>query len=447
MLAIIALVVGAILLLALPTTISHAIRCSIDQIFRLGSCDNSSSIATRYPVSVTTKTVGWNGRVAVFNGSDTYTVTLTTFNDGTTQLSSTDVGAGGVGLKAGFHVDAGTVGVDATATASADLYGANSTTWNLPSTKLGSQYFNQLTDTSGLALAGHDVASSVGLGGLFDDVTGTSGPPTAGSLPHRYLNSSGVEGGLQGNAAADAEANLGIVHAGASLGLTLRKGLQRINSGPMKGDWVVRESLDASGTGGVAAALFGPHADLSGAASGEMSITFSPSMQPLTANVTATADGTWDAAPSSSSPSGSSKQFQPGEGDSASSEGASKAAGAEQSAASGEAPALTAESNSGSGSGTTFEGQIDLQADPQAGADVGAVIAGDPAAIPAALDDFNQHGTETIQHFWLDQSSEKYGGGVDAGAGVDGGVSNSSSTMRYQPPEVRENGGPWQRGG
>lgn len=448
MLAIIALVVAAILVLGLPSTISHSIKCSVYQIFGLGSCDSSGGIAQRYPVSVTTKTVGWNGRVAFVNSSDAYTVKLTTYNDGTTQLSTTDLGSSGVGLKAGVHVDAGTVGVDATATASADLYGANTNTWNLPNTKLGKQYFNQLSNTNGFALAGHDLASSLGLGGLFDDVTGTSGPPTAGSLPHQYLDSTAIEGGLQGNAAADAEANLGIVHAGASADITLRKGLQRINSGPMKGDWILRESLDAQGSGGLAAALFGPHADISGAASGEMSIIFSPSMHPLTADVTATADGTWDAALSSSSPSGSTAQLPSGEGGgSGGSAAPGGVSGNEQSAGAGEAPELHVDSNSGQGTGTTFEGEIDLQADPQAAADVGRVIAGDPTAIPTALDDFNNHGTETIQHFQLDQSSEKYGGGVDAGVGVDAGATNSTATMHYHPPEVRQNGGPWHTGG
>lgn len=441
MLAIIAVVVGAILVLALPSTISHAIKCSVYRILQLGSCDSSSGIAERYPVSVTVKTVGWNGRFAFVNGSDAYTVKLTTYNDGTTQLSTTDLGSGGVGLKAGFHAEAGTVGVDATATASADLYGASTIAWNLPNTKLGQKYYNQLGNTSGVALAGHDLAGSLGLGGLFDAVTGTSGPPTAGSLPHRYLNSAGVEGGVQGNAAAEAEANLGIVHAGASVDLTLSKGLQRINSGSMKGDWVLRESLDVQGSGGLAAALFGPHADISGAASGEMSIIFSPSMHPLRADLAATADGTWDAALSSSSPSGSSKQLSTGEGS------GSGASGNEQSAGAGEAPELTVESNSGKGAGTTFLGEIDLQADPQAAADVGRVIAGDPTAIPTALSDFNNHGTETIQHFQLDQSNEKYGAGFDAGVGVDGGVSNGTATMHYQPPQVRQNGGPWHTGG
>lgn len=445
-LAIIALIVGAIAVLGLPSTVSHAIKCSVYSILRLGPCDAAQQAAQRYPVSVTVKTVGWNGRVAIVDSSHTYTLKLTVYSDGTSQLSSTDDGSAGVSARAGFHADAGKIGIDATATAGADLYGANTITWNLPSKQLGEKYFNQLGNTSGAALAGHDLASDLGLGGVYDWATGTSGPPDTGSLPKKYLGDTSVEGGLQGTASAEAEANLGLVHAGASVDATLRAGLQRIDSGPQKGDWVYRESLDASGSGGLAAALFGPHADAYGGASGELTVTFSPDLKPLTADVTGTIDGTWGAGLSSSSPTGSSDQFKPGEGGSESSAGKAGAAGAEQSAGAGSDPVLSADSNEGKGGGTTFQGTIDLTAYPADTADIGQALLGNSTGIQNTITDFNRDGVETIQHFGFEQSTSKYGAGIDAGVGVDAGTTDSTSNMDYQAPQVRDHGGPWHTG-
>ena len=96
--------------------------------------------------------------------------------------------------------------------------------------------------------------------------------------------------------------------------------------------------------------------------------------------------------------------------------------------------------------GTSFVGTIDLAQHPQAEQDLQSVLEGDPAKIPALIDDMNSEGTETVQTYHITQSQSKWGASGSVGVGLGAGVDDGSSSANYDPPETRTDGGPWQKG-
>jgi hypothetical protein len=55
----------------------------------------------------------------------------------------------------------------------------------------------------------------------------------------------------------------------------------------------------------------------------------------------------------------------------------------------------------------------------------------------------NAHGTEYTQSYHLKKSSSTYGGEVNVGGGGGAELSDGDSSACYDPPRVRQNGGPW----
>jgi hypothetical protein len=266
--------------------------------------------------------------------------------------------------------------------------------------------------------------------GLFDDITGASGAPDQGSLPHKYMTSSTTGGGLQGSGDAGAHVNLGPLQGGVDINANANAGLQRVTYGSQKGDWQLVAGLNGNATGALADWLFGGQASAAGNVKGQVTVTYSPSGAPLTLQVTASGDKVWGVAPPSYI-------------------GAKSPDGATQPGGEGEkTPVLDVQNatSGGTGDGSTFTGTLDLSNDPQAAQDVTAILEGDTARIGDLVSQMNSNGTETIQTYHITRSDSKVGAGLSAGAGVGANLSDGNSNATYNPPQTREHGGQWHTG-
>jgi hypothetical protein len=444
-LAIVAALIGVVLLAVstLGPTIEHGAECLIAKVFGLNICASGPA----YPVSASSKTVGYSGRVAIVDGGHSYVITLTKLSNGTATITIVDTGNLGVSAEVGADASLGPLGgAGADASIGGGGYGDQTSTWTFPSWALAQRYFNQISQGSSLGLAAHDaVAGSVGqfpvLGslatGLFDRVTGASGAPSRGSLPHKYLSSTAAGGGVQGSGNAGAHVNFGPLQAGVNASLQANAGLEHLNSGPEKGDWQLVAGISGTADGDLANWLFGAQAQGAGNVTADVSVTFSPSGVPETLQVSASGDGVWGVAPPTSA--NLSIPGSPSEG--GSKEGGSKEGG-------GDEPLLSIQSDysGGSGVGSVFTGTLNLASDPRAAQDVSAILQDDPAQIGDLINQLNTKGTETVQTYSITRSNSTYGGKVSFGAGAGGSLSDGNSNATYKPPRTREDGGAWHNG-
>ena len=435
-------------------TFAHDVECLVERVFGHGC-----SAPAAYPVSSSVKNVGYNGRVTIVDGGHSYTITLTKLSNGTSTITAVNTGSLGVSAQVGAGAELGPLGgADADASIGGGGYGDQGETWTFPTWSLGQGYFNKISQGSALGLGAHDLVSSTAgslpifghsITGLFDSVTGASGAPNQGSLPHQYLSSTSTGGGLQGSADAKAGVNFGPLTAGVGAAIDAHAGVEHIGYGPDKGDWQITGGLDGEADGGLADALLGAQADGAGNVSGEVSVTFSPNGTPQTLEVVASGDGVWGIAPPHDAQvevPGSSN-----EGGSSSEGGSSGEGGSEpghQSDGGGDEPLLSIDSNgySGSGVGSMFTGTLDLSSDSQAEQDVNLILQGDPAPIGDLVSQLNSNGTESVQTFQITRSSTTYGAKASVVAGLGASLSDGTSNATYSPPETREDGGKWHKG-
>ncbi len=461
MLVFAALVVTAVLAIAsgLGLQIAHAIQCEVAKVLQLGGCSGGNV----YPVSATTKTIGYQGRVAIVDGGHSYTLTLTKYSDGSAKISLQNTGTLGVSARIGAQADLGKLGLDAHASAGGGVYGQGSAEWTFPDGATADKYWSKIASGNSLGLAGHDAFASSPLGlfpgatGLFDNITGAQGAPGSGSLPKQHLTSTGTGGGLQGSANASAGADLGpLASADLKAAINAQGGFEHINSGPDKGDWRGSVKLSGNADGSLSEALFGSHVGGSPSIDGTVTVTFGPNGQPLRLSVEANGQGVWDAAgPSgpqlprhlalgSSQSGGNSGAGNGSAGSSSGGQSSSTSGGGGSSGSSSRAPVLSSEPSGGSGAGSSFVGQLDLSQNPTAAGDVTAVLSGDVSKVGALVNDMNTQGTEYVQSYHVDQSSSSYGLEVNAGAGGGAHLNDGSSTKTYGPPRVRQSNGQWQ---
>ncbi|MBV9606251.1 MAG: hypothetical protein JO027_14140 [Solirubrobacterales bacterium] len=438
LLVLVAAIMAMLLSLGLASTIQRGIVCALDEIFHTGQC----AAAPSYPVSIATKTVGYDGRVIVFDGSHSYTVTLTHMSDGTAQISLVNTATLGVSARAGAEVELGPLGgAEAQAQAGGSVYLNGSTTWTFPSLSSAEKYWKQISSGNSVGLVINDGLDSVPLGGvaagLFDDITGDSGAPTQQSIDKRYLTATAAGGGVQGTASAGAGANAGSLGADIKASVSAQAGLEHINSGDQKGDWQGTVKLSLDGDGSLGDALFGPHASGIGSLEGDATVTFGPDFTPLSLEVTATGDGVWEGsgaggqAPEGSVHGGTSSES--GSGESGSGEG-------------GKSEPLLSISHQGAGGegvGSKFVGTLDLSNDPAAQSALEQVLEGNTAEIPVLIGDMNAHGSEYTQSYHLKKSTSTWGGQANAVGGVGADLGDGSSSACYDPPRVRQDGGPW----
>ncbi|MBV8998618.1 MAG: hypothetical protein JO304_06135 [Solirubrobacterales bacterium] len=441
--------VGTAALRTIGPTLAHDVQCLVQKILGQGGCGAGPA----YPVSASTKTVGYSGRVTIVDGGHSYQVTLTKLSNGTSTITVVDTGKLGVSVEASAGVDAGPlIGADAQASAGGGGYGDQRYKWTFPSWAQGQSAYNKISQGSALGLGAHDLVSSTAgsvpfFGGaithLFDSATGASGAPNQGSLPHKYLTSSSTGAGLQGSAGAKAGVNLLGPQSGVGATINANVGVEQITYGAQKGDRQLVAGLSGTADGALAGVLFGgAQANAAGNIQGQATVTFSPNGTPLTLQINASGDGVWGASPlqnvkaklptSSTSASGSSQQGGSG----------GEGGGAKP-------PTLTIETKGtgGSGVGTSFTGTIDLTSDPQAQQDVQGFLQGDPTTLGDLINQLNSHGTESLQTYHITRSNTTYGAKFSAGAGVGGQLNDGSSSATYDPPTTRQNGGPWHTAG
>jgi hypothetical protein len=240
---------------------------------------------------------------------------------------------------------------------------------------------------------------------------------------------------VQGTASAGAGANIGSLGADIKASVSAQAGLEHINSGALKGDWQGTVHLTVDGDGSLGDALFGPHASGIGSLDGEVTVTFGPDFAPRELEVTASGDGVWETTaeggqvPEGSAHGGtSSESGGGGEGEGGKSE-----------------PLLNVshEGAGGEGVGSRFVGTLDLSDDPAAQAALEQVLEGNTSMIAVLIADMNAHGTEYTQSYHVNKSSSTYGGEVNLGGGGGAELNDGSSSACYDPPRVRQNGGPW----
>lgn len=433
----------------LATTLGHNIECLIAEIFG-GRCPT----AAKYRVSSSTKTVGYDGRVAFVDGGHGYTLTLTKYSDGSATITVVNTGSLGASAEVGAGAELGHLGgAKADASIGGGGYGDKTSTWTFPSWSAAQTAWTKISQGNGLGLAAHDGASAaVGslpligsipivhntLTGWFDDLTGAKGAPGDGSLPKQYLSSTAVGAGGQGSANASAGVDFGPLSADVSASLAGNAGLEHITSGPQKGDWQLAAGLDGNAGGSLAAALFGD-ASAAGNITASAVVTFSPSGKPQQLEITASGDGVWDVGP----PSNDITLKVPGKSSSGSQSSGSDAG---SKASSSKEPLLSVESQSGGGSGvgTSFDATLDLTSDPQAVADLQSLLRGDPTKVGALIADVNSNGVETVQGYKISRSDSSWGAQVSAGVGGGAQISDGGSTVTYNSPKTRKYGGQWQ---
>lgn len=433
-----------------PTFGQHLV-CLVESIFGQGC-----SAPPAYPVSASVKSVGYSGRVAIVDGGHNYTITLTKLSNGTSTITAVNTGTAGVSAQVGAGVELGPLGsAGADASIGGGGYGDQSETWTFPSWTQGQKYFNQISQGNALGLGAHDLVSSTAgsipifgsdITNAFDSITGATGAPNQGSLPHKYLSSTSAGGGAQGSGDASAGVYFGPLSAGVSASLDAHAGLEHINYGPEKGDWQLTGGLDGNADGSLAGVLFGAQANGAGNVSGEVSVTFSPNGAPQTLEISAYGDGVWGIGPQQNAkvdiPNTSST-----EGGSSSST-TTTAGGSNRDKSGGESgkePLLSVQSQgvNGSGVGSLFTGTLDLSNDPQAEQDITSILSGNTAPIGDLITQINSKGTETIQNYQITRSSSNVGVNASVGVGVGVGLNNGSSSANYAPPEIRQDGGKW----
>lgn len=428
-------------------TFVRDVQCLVEKVLGHGC-----SAPAPYPVSASVKSVGYSGRVAIVDGGHSYTVTLTKLSNGTSTITVTNTGSLGVSAQVGAGVELGPLGsADADASIGGGGYADQSETWTFPTWGQGQSDFNKISQGNALGLGAHDLVNSTAgsvpffghaITGAFDDLTGASGAPNQGSLPHKYLSSTAAGAGLQGSGDAKAGVDFGPLSAGVGASLDAHAGMEHIGYGPEKGDWQLVGGLDGNADGSLAGVLFGAQADGAGNVNGEVSVTFSPSGTPETLEISAYGDGVWGVSPPTNA-----KLEVPG---SSSSEGGSSGSGEGGDGSGGESgkePLLSIESDGseGSGVGSMFTGTLNLANDPQAEQDVNLILQGDPAPIGDLVHQLNTSGTESVQTYHISRSSSTYGGKASVGVGVGASLIGGSSSAKYSPPETRENGGPWHK--
>lgn len=459
LLVLIAAIFTMVLALGLPGQLGRAVGCALDKIFHIGLCTSGPS----YPVSVTTKTVGYQGRVIIADAGHQYVVTLTNLSDGTGQISVVNTGTLGVSARVGAEVELGPLGgAEAQAQAGGGVYLNGTTTWTFPNWATAEKYYHQISSGDSAGLAINDALNSDPLGGhllagLFNDITGDQGAPSSHSIDKRYLTATAVGGGVQGTASAGAGANLGSLGADIKLGVSAQGGLERINSGPQKGDWQGSVQLSAEGDGSLGDALFGSHASGIGSLDGAATVTFGPDGTPLQLQVTASGSGVWEASASggavpegsahggTASESGGSESHSGGNGNGGNrgEGGNGGSGGGGESGKSEPLLSLSHDGAGGDGGGSRFVGTLDLSNDPAAQAALAQVVSGNPAGIPVLINAMNDHGTEYTQSYQLKQSNSTVAGEVNVGGGGGAEFNDGSSSACYDRPRVRQDGGPW----
>lgn len=446
--------------LGIAGKVAGAVACAVDKILQSGPCAPPPA----YPVSVTTKTVGYQGRFTFVDAGHQYVVTLTKLSDGTAQISLVNAGSLGLSARVGAEVELGPLGsAEAQAQAGGSVYLNGSTTWTFPTWAAAQKYWGQISNGDSTGLVVNDAVGSfpvIGstVAGWINDVTGDRGAPTKSSLPHRYLSATAVGGGGQGDASAGAGVDAGPINADISASVSAKAGLERITSGPQKGDWQGTVQLSVDGDGSLSEALFGGHAGGAGALDGEATVTFSPNFTPLELEVTASGDGVWEAAPSSPGPPDFSLHVpggsdSPGSGSesgngSQSGSGAGSGGNSESGSGSGSGKSepildVSQGSSGGSGAGSKFVGTLDLSSDPTAQAALAQVLQGNTAGIPVLVNEMNTNGTEYTQSYRLNKSTSTVGLELNAGGGGGAHFTDGTSSACYDPPKVRQQGGPW----
>ena len=445
LLVLIAAVFTLLFSIGMAGTLQRAVVCALDQIFQIGPC----AAAPAYPVSVSTKSVGYDGRVIIVDGGHSYTVTLTDLSNGTAQISLVNTGTLGVSARVGAEVELGPLGgAEAQAQAGGGVYVNGSTTWTFPNWASAEKYWKQVSSGNSAGLVVNDAADSVplfghALGGFIDSVTGAKGAPSVHSINARYLTATAVGGGAQGSASAGAGANIGSLGADIKASVSAQAGLEHINSGAEKGDWQGSIQLSVDGDGSLGDALFGPHGSGIGSLDGDVTVTFGPDFTPRELEVTASGDGVWEATgdggqpPEGSAHGGTSPE---------SGEGGKGETGDEGGGEGGKSQPLLSVSHEGAGGdgvGSKFVGTLDLSDEPAAQAALERVLEGDTSQIPVLIADMNAHGIEYTQSYHVNKSSSTWGGQVNVGGGGGADLNDGSSSACYDPPRVRQNGGPW----
>ncbi|MGN6871621.1 MAG: hypothetical protein ACTHMY_24765 [Solirubrobacteraceae bacterium] len=437
------LIAGIFMLLfatGLPGKAARAVVCAVDQILHAGLC----TPAPAYPVSVSSKTVGYDGRVIIVDAGHSYVVTLTHLSNGTAQIALVNTGTLGVSARVGAEVELGPLGgAEAQAQAGGGVYANGSTTWTFPNWSTADKYWHQLSSGNSLGLAVNDGLHSIPVAGdlsagLVDDITGDSGAPTQHSIDGRYLTATAAGGGVQGTASAGAGANIGSLGADIKASVSAQAGLEHINSGDLKGDWQGSVSLSVDGDGSLGDALFGPHASGIGSLDGEVTVTFGPDFTPRELEVTASGDGVWEATgQGGQAPEGSAHGGTGPESGDSTGEGGGEGAKSEP------LLSISHEGAGGEGGGSKFVGTLELSDDPAAQAALEQVLQGNTSQIPVLISDMNTNGTEYTQSYHVKESTSTYGGEVNAGGGGGGELHDGNSSACYDPPRVRQNGGPW----
>ena len=125
-LAVVAALIGVVLLVIGPLgpMIEHGAECLVAKVFQLDTCRAGPA----YPVSASTKTVGYDGRVAIVDGGHSYTITLTKLSNGTSKITAIDNGKIGVSAQVGADAELGPLGsAGADASIGGGIYGGTRT--------------------------------------------------------------------------------------------------------------------------------------------------------------------------------------------------------------------------------------------------------------------------------------------------------------------------------
>lgn len=426
-----ALILAAILAAApaLGGQITRSIVCHVEQILgNGGACASGGnqpgggSGANPYEVkcivSKSTNTANLEAKIVFVRVGDNVTLVKTTYSNGSSTYLLTHMGTAQAEAMLGGQLQIGGFGGTRELRAAIGGQLAGAKEWDFSNPQLAAAFEKQISNDGGWGTITHDLANNLLPPGASDaagwllnkvglhDYSGLPGP-------HQTY----VKGALVGGIKVGIDGGVGGASAALDAALTGAAGARVTTSGRDKGQTQAYIQLDGSGTASVLGQLFGTdQARLGGGAGGVgqvlVTVTVSPSGQPLNATITAWGGYTLGAA---------------GQAKGQLSDVINKS---------------TLKGHTGNGQGIQWSGSIDLTKHPD---DIAHLLAGlsSPAGIPGLIGDFNRDGTQQVQPFSLNRSQTSAGieGNVGVGAGLDG--ENIAMGQNFSPGQVKPPGLPW----
>jgi hypothetical protein len=455
-LLLVALIIGALLMIGIPGQFSRSVGCAVQRIFGYGGgcmAGVSNSAVMPCPTSAVTRTASDELQVLFIDVGHKNTLIETRSSDGRVDFTLVDNGTleAQAKLQAEAKIDGlGGFNAEATAAAGGELTG--SYTFSFSDAASAAAFAKQVQSGGGWGVIAHDIAGGIPvaapIAGGFLDLVGVHGAPNGASLAdqyHRYLTSAFVGAGAAGQVKALASGELGPASGELGAELSGALGFREVYAGdpndpggPQKGDVQIYVKLDGNADASLMQALFGPKVAAQASGNGDAVITLDSSGHPKQLEITASGDAGTSGGLAVSHEGGSggaSEGSGSGGGAAGSGGGAAGSGGAPASSEGGGIlKSLDLSSTIGAGQGYQYTATLDLSDNPQTAQDLVSLLNPSSAgpAMTQLINQINTNGQQRVQPYR--QSSSQTGGGAvleiaDVGGGFDASVGSQNQHL------------------